>query len=66
MGCEARGRVELQHVATAERRHAEVHARHATAADRRVCVNGDLAQVLDALHAHDVEERIKVALAKKG
>ena len=29
-------------------------------------VDGDLAQVLDALHAHDVEERIKVALAKKG
>ena len=29
-------------------------------------VEGDLGQVLDALVAHDVAERIKVALAKKG
>ena len=29
-------------------------------------VDGDLGQVLDALHSHDVEERIKVALEKKG
>ena len=29
-------------------------------------VDGDLGQVLDALAAHDVAERIKVALAKKG